>query len=253
MGNQKRNFYSPCMRLRIQRTEERKMKKIAANQIASEEQRSAESDIIKFGCYLANRHYHAALSGNISVRISEDRVLCTRHGADKGDLGIDDIVVCSMDGKKVGGNGDPTSEIAMHWMAYRERPDIRAVIHAHPPAATAFAAASVPLDSLMLPEMVVMLGSVALVPYATPGTEELAEQLKLYLENHDVLLLENHGALTVGSDLQQAALRMELLEHNAQITLNVRQIGKPFVLASSELDALMAIRKRINQRNSLFG
>jgi L-fuculose-phosphate aldolase len=81
----------------------------------------------------------------------------------------------------------------------------------------------------------------------------LAEQLKLYLENHDVLLLENHGALTVGSDLQQAALRMELLEHNAQITLNVRQIGKPFVLASSELDALMAIRKRINQRNSLFG
>jgi L-fuculose-phosphate aldolase len=229
------------------------MRKISYGQIASEERIAAEQEIIKFGGYLANRHYHAALSGNISFRISEDFILCTRHGADKGDLCSDDIVVCSMDGKKVEGSGDPTSEFAMHRMAYSERPDVRAVIHAHPPAATAFAAASVPLDSLMLPEMVVLLGPVALVPYATPGTEELAQQLKIYLGNHDALLLENHGALTVGSDLRQAALRMELLEHNAQITLNVRQIGKPFVLASQEMDSLMAIRNKINQRTNIFG
>jgi L-fuculose-phosphate aldolase len=229
------------------------MKKISSSQIAVEKRKSAEQDIIKFGSYLATRHYHAALSGNISMRISEDCILCTRHGADKGALSIDDIVVCSMDGKKVGGSGNPTSEFAMHRMAYRERPDIRAVIHAHPPAATAFAAASVPLDSLMLPEMVVLLGAVALVPYATPGTEELAERLKLYLESHDALLLENHGALTVGGDLRQAALRMELLEHNAQITLNVRQIGRPFVLAPAELDSLMSIRTKMIPRERIFG
>ncbi len=226
---------------------------MGSDQISSEELRAAEKEIFKIGSYLANRHYHAALSGNISFRISEDRVLCTRHGADKGNLSEDDIVICSMTGKKVGGSGDPTSEFAMHRTAYSERPDVRAVIHSHPPVATAFAAASVSLDSLMLPEMVVLLGPVALVPYATPGTEQLAEQLKLYLADHDALLLENHGALTVGSDLQQAAMRMELLEHNAQITLNVRQIGKPYVLASEEMDSLMAIRKRMIPRKNIFG
>jgi L-fuculose-phosphate aldolase len=229
------------------------MRNILPDQIPSEKLIAAEQEIIKIGSYLSARHYHAALAGNISLRISEDCVLCTRHGADKGALSAEDIVLCAMDGKKIGGKGEPTSEFSMHRMAYRERPDIRAVIHAHPPHATAFAAASVPLDALMLPEMLVLLGPVALVPYATPGTEQLAEQLKLYLGNHDGFLLENHGALTVGSDLREAALRMELVEHNAQITMFVRQIGKPFVLASREMESLMAIRKRVNQRNKIFG
>jgi len=229
------------------------MRKTGSDHVSSEELSAAESEIIKIGNYLASRNYHAALAGNISFRISKDCILCTRHGADKGALGTDDIVLCGMDGSKIGGNGIPTSEFSMHRMVYRERPDVRAVIHAHPPTATAFAAASVPLDGLMLPEMVVLLGRVALVPYATPGTEELAEKLKLYLEVHDAFLLENHGALTVGGDLREAALRMELIEHNAQITLHVRQIGKPFVLAPEEMEALMSIRKRMNQRKNIFG
>ncbi len=213
---------------------------------------AAEQEMIKIGRYLSNRYFHAALAGNISFRVSHELVLCTRHGADKGDLSADDLVVCDLDGKKISGKGDPTSELNMHRMAYRERGDIRAVIHAHPPHATAFAAASAPLDELMLPEMLVLLGPVALVPYATPGTEQLAEQLKLYLHHHDGFLLENHGALTVGSDLREAALRMELIEHNAQITMLVRQIGKPFVLSGNEMDSLMAIRQRMFQRNILF-
>jgi L-fuculose-phosphate aldolase len=229
------------------------MRDALSDQIASVDLIAAQNELIKIGSYLSARHYHAALAGNISLRISEDCVLCTRHGADKGALTADDIVICGMDGKKIGGNGNPTSEFSMHRMAYRERPDIRAVIHAHPPTATAFAAASVPLDALMLPEMLVLLGPVALVPYATPGTEQLAEQLKLYLATHDGFLLENHGALTVGSDLREAALRMELVEHNAQITLIVRQIGKPFVLESEEMESLMVIRKRVNQRKNIFG
>jgi len=213
---------------------------------------AAENGIIKTGCYLSARHYHAALAGNISARISEDCVLCTRHGADKGALTRDDLIFCDMDGKKISGNGDPTSEFLMHRMAYCERPDIRGVIHAHPLTATAFAAASVPLDSLMLPEMVVLLGPVALVPYATPGTEELAERLKLYLRGHDSFLLQNHGALTVGDDLSEAALRMELLEHNAQITMLVRQLGRPFALSPAEMNSLMEIRKQLNHRKKML-
>lgn len=229
------------------------MRNVLPDRIASADLAAAEVEIIKAGGYLSARHYHAALAGNISTRISEDRLLCTRHGADKGALTPDDIVLCDMDGNMLSGSGKPTSEFSMHRMAYRERPDIRAVIHAHPPTATAFAAASVPLDSLMLPEMVVLLGPVALVPYATPGTEELAQRLKLFLQDHDCFLLENHGALTVGGDLREAALRMELLEHNAQITMMVRQLGKPFVLSSDEMESLMEIRKKVNQRKRMLG
>jgi L-fuculose-phosphate aldolase len=203
------------------------------------------TEIIEVGRYLASRQYHAALAGNISRRVSENLLLCTRHGADKGALTGDDLVLCDLNGVKVEGKGDPTSEMNMHRMSYRLRPDVNAVIHAHPPTATGFAAASVPLDQLMLPEMVVLLGSVALVPYATPGSEDLARQLAKFLPAHDGFLLENHGALTVGGDLRQAALRMELIEHNAQITLVVRQIGKPFKLSEEEMENLLAIRRRM--------
>jgi L-fuculose-phosphate aldolase len=156
-----------------------------------------------------------------------------------------------MDGRKVSGGGPPTSEFNMHRMAYRERQDVTAVIHAHPPTATAFAAASINLDTLMLPEMVVLLGPVALVPYATPGTEALANQLKGFLKKHDSFLLENHGALTVGRDLREAGMRMELLEHNARVTLAVRQLGqRPFALSSAEMGTLTQLRDKINRRDN---
>jgi L-fuculose-phosphate aldolase len=202
--------------------------------------------IIEAGRYLAARHYHAALAGNLSARISEDLLLCTRHGADKGALTAEDLIVCDLDGRKIEGDGEPTSELNMHRAAYRTRPEVSAVIHAHPPTATGFAAASVPLDSLELPEMVVLLGKVATVPYATPGTEDLARQLARFLPEHDGFLLENHGALTVGHTPRQAALRMELIEQNARITLVVRQLGKPYKLAGEELRTLLDIRRRIN-------
>src|SRR5581483_10067228 len=178
---------------------------------------AARRSIIEVARHLGALHYHAAFAGNLSVRISEDRILCTRHGADKSKLGAKDLVICDMNGNKVSGEGSPTSEFNMHCMAYHERPEITGVIHAHPPTATAFAAASLNLNRLLLPEMVVLLGPVALIPYATPGTQALAGQLKVHLQEHDAFLLENHGALTVGRDLREAAMRMELLEHNARI------------------------------------
>jgi L-fuculose-phosphate aldolase len=205
-----------------------------------------KGEMIEVARYLASRQYHAALAGNLSARVSQDLLICTRHGAEKSDLTADDLVMCDLSGHKVEGAGSPTSEMNMHRVSYELRPDIGAVIHAHPPTATGFAAASVPLDQLALPEMVVLLGPVALVPYATPGSEELAKKLGGFLPSHDAFLLENHGALAVGATLRQAALRMELIEHNARITLVVRDIGKPFVLPPGELDRLLAIRKQMN-------
>jgi L-fuculose-phosphate aldolase len=125
------------------------------------------------------------------------------------------------------------------------RPEVSSVIHAHPLVATSFAAASVPLDQLQLPEMLVLLGPVALVPYATPGSDALARQLAGFLPGHDAFLLENHGALTVGRSARQAALRMELLEQNARISLILRQLGKPFGLAPEDLETLLGFRPRM--------
>jgi L-fuculose-phosphate aldolase len=207
-----------------------------------------KQEILAVGRYLADRQYHAAFAGNISVRISRTSLLCTRHGADKGALSFDDLVWCRLDGKKIEGAGDPTSELIMHATVYRVRSDVGAVIHAHPPTATAFAATSTPLDKLSLPEMVVLLGPVALVPYATPGSKELGRRLRGYLPSYDAFLLENHGALTVGGALREAALRMELLEQNARITLKARQVGRPFVLKPDQLKSLLEIRKRIASR-----
>jgi L-fuculose-phosphate aldolase len=203
---------------------------------------AARKEIVAAGRYLGRRQYHVGLAGNISVRVSERLLVCTRHGADKEALNPDDLITCDLSGAKVDGDGKPTSELNMHRAAYLHRDDVRAVIHAHPPAATAFAAASMPLDQLQLPEMLVLLGSVALVPYATPGTEALASNLAPLLPNSDAFLLENHGALTLGRTVRQAALRMDLLEQNARISLMVRQLGKPFVLSPPDRETLMTFR-----------
>jgi L-fuculose-phosphate aldolase len=207
-----------------------------------------KQQIIESGGHLARQQFHAALAGNISARAGRNRMLCTRHRADIGQLSASDIVLCDLTGHCLGKGVLPTSEFAMHRAAYEVRQDVGAVIHSHPLTATAFAAASVPLDALMLPEMLVLLGPVALVPYATPGTEELAQRLRDFLPEHDAFLLENHGALTVGKDLHEAAWRMELLEHNARITLLARHIGKPFVLKPEDLKSLMDIRQKMRHK-----
>src|ERR1039458_297500 len=205
---------------------------------------AAKQELIEVGGYLANCGFHAALAGNLSVRVGQDRLLGTSSGADKSTLEFRDLVLCDLSGTVIEGEGNPTSELSMHLMVYRERPNVGAVIHAHPPTATAFAAVSLPLDVLALPEMVVLIGPIALVPYATPGTDELARQLQGYLPTHDGFLLENHGALSVGRDLRQACQRMELIEQNARVTLAVRQIGKPFQLDQQQLQSLLDIRMK---------
>jgi L-fuculose-phosphate aldolase len=186
-----------------------------------------------------------ALAGNVSARVSEDLLVCTRHGADKEALCQHDLVLCDLAGRKLEGAGEATSELNMHREAYRLRPDVRMVIHSHPPAATAFAATGTPLDQLQLPEMIVLLGPVCLVPYATPGSERLAQNLSPLLLDHDAFLLENHGALTLGRSARQAALRMDLLEQNARVTLMTRQLGRPFALTPADFDTLLSFRSQM--------
>ena len=203
----------------------------------------AKDEVIAAGRYLARRQYHVALGGNVSARVAEGVLVCTRHGADKESLTSDDLVVCDLSGRKLDGVGEPTSEFSMHRVSYAARPEVRGVIHAHPPTATAFAATSVPLDQLQLPEMLVLLGPVALAPYATPGSELLADNLAPFLPGHDAFLLENHGALTLGRTVRQAALRMDLLEFCARISLMTRQLGRAFKLAAADRETLMTFRE----------
>lgn len=206
---------------------------------------TAKREVIEAGRFLGRRQYHVALAGNLSARVSGDRLVCTRHGADKEELSDGDLVLCDLDGQKLEGAGEATSELNMHREAYRLRPDVRAVIHAHPPAATAFAATGTPLDQLQLPEMIVLLGPVCLVPYATPGSEQLAQNLSPLLRDHDAFLLENHGALTLGRSVRQAALRMDLLEQNARITLMTTQLGQPFALRPADTEILLSFRAKM--------
>ena len=174
-----------------------------------------KSDLITAGKRLGARQFHVALAGNVSARVSraalgaaepdQELMICSRHGADVGALTPGDLLLCDISGEMLEGTGRPTSEISMHRKAYAMRPEIMAVVHAHPPTATAFAAASVRLDQLQLPEMAVLLGPVALVPYATPGSDALAQRLAELLPDHDAFLLENHGALALGRSVRQAA------------------------------------------------
>jgi L-fuculose-phosphate aldolase len=169
----------------------------------------------------------AANDGNVSVRLAGDRVLCTPTGFSKGFIKPDELVVIDLSGKKLEGKERPSSEMKLHLAAYRARPDINAVTHAHPPHATAFAVSGINLAQCVLPEVVVTLGSVVLAPYGTPGTDELPHSVANDLHDNDAFLLSNHGVLTLGRNLTEAYYRLETVEHYAHIQkLTSEQVGK---------------------------
>lgn len=201
-------------------------------------------DIIEVGrrCWL--RGWVAANDGNISVRISPDEILATATGQSKGFLTPDLIVKVDRRGHLLEGQIKPSSEILMHLLAYDERPEIRAVFHAHPPYCTAHAVAGIPLQECVLPEIVVTLGEIPLAQYGTPSTEEVPQSLLPYLQNHDAFLLENHGALTLGQDVFEAYYRMESIEHFAHIIYLARGLGSVNLLTQSQVEKLSQLRSR---------
>jgi L-fuculose-phosphate aldolase len=190
--------------------------------MTSEEQ--IRSHIVEVGRWLYDKRLITATEGNISARLG-GRVFITPSQACKGMLSPDDIVETDLGGSIISGSGNPSSEIIMHLAIYRERTDVRAFVHAHPAHATAFAVAGIALDKPVLPEVVVSIGEVPLVGYATPGTIEMAESLRPVIATHDVLLLGNHGAVSCGPDLRSAYFRMETLEHFAWISTVARMLG----------------------------
>ena len=178
---------------------------------------------------LYERGLIAGPDGNVSVRLGPDRVLVTPAGMSKVEVRAADLIELTLDGRAVRpgrGAGVASSELQVHLAAYRVRPDVRAVVHAHPPVATGFAIAGETLDHDALAELVYGVGRVPLVPYATPGTRELADQVARFLDGHDVVLLANHGAVAVGPTLLSAHQRMESLEHAARILLAARQVKR---------------------------
>ena len=198
--------------------------------------------IVEVGRRLYARGYTASNDGNISVRLDGGRLLMTPKSVCKGFMSPDMMCITDLDGKKLAGERDPSSEMQMHLEVYRQRPDANAVVHAHPPIATGFAVAGIPLDRAVLAEVVTTLGSVPIAEYATPSTKELPEAVRKYVKAHDGMLLANHGALTLGGDLFAAYYKMETIEHFAKISLVARLLGGERLLSRQEVDRLQGLR-----------
>jgi L-fuculose-phosphate aldolase len=208
--------------------------------MASEAQLRA--DIVEVGRRMYARGYTASNDGNISVRLDAGRLLMTPKGVCKGFMDPSMMCVTDLAGKKLAGERDPSSEMQMHLEVYRQRPDVNAVVHAHPPVATAFAVAGIPLDRAVLAEVVTTLGSVPIAEYATPSTRELPEAVGKFVKAHDGMLLANHGALTLGADLFSAYYKMETIEHFANISFVARMLGGERLLSREEVRRLQGLR-----------
>ena len=201
-------------------------------------------NIVDVGRRVYDKGWVAANDGNITVRIDSDHILATPTAVSKGMLHEDDLIICDMQGNKVEGRRERTSEIAMHLTIYSLRPDIKAIVHAHPPVATGFATAGKALNLALLPEVVIGLGCVPLADYGLPGTPALTEGMLPYIPKYEALLMANHGAVCYGEDVYKAFFKMETMEHFARITLVAALLGGPKVLPREEVDKLFDSRTR---------
>ena len=201
-------------------------------------------DIVRVCKRMYERGLIAGPDGNVSVRITYDHILVTPRGFSKANVEENDLVLVTLDGKRAGGRHEPSSEVDMHVAIYRAREDVNAVVHAHPPLATAFAVAGIGLPRNVLPELEVQMGEVPVVPYATPGTKAMPEALAPFLPNYDAFLLANHGATTLGCTLAEAHQRMESLEHSANILLTARLLGRVNALGDDDARILAEARRR---------
>jgi L-fuculose-phosphate aldolase len=193
---------------------------------------------------LYDHRYVAANDGNVSVRLSPDLILATPTGMSKGFIRAEQLVKVDMSGELVEGDHQPSTEIKMHTMIYSIRPDIHAVVHAHPIYATGFATAQIPLDKCVLAEIIATLGSIPLAPYATPSTTELPDSIKTVMSQADACLLANHGVVTAGKNVYDAYYKMERVEHFAHISFVARVLGGEKILSQGDVEKLYGIRSK---------
>lgn len=216
-------------------------------------ERELRQDIVDIGRFVWQKGWIAANDGNISVRMDAERFLCTPTGVCKGLMRPEDLIVCDGDGRKLQGTAERTTEFAMHLTVYRLRPDVNAVVHAHPPVATGFAAAGRSLSVALLPEVIIGLGCVPLADYGLPGTPELIEPLLPLIPKYDALLMGNHGAVCYGEDVHKAYFRMETVEHFARIALVAELLGGAKALPRTEVDKLLEARTRYGVKTKAAG
>ena len=207
-------------------------------------ERELREDICQVGRLVFQKGWVAANDGNISIRLDAERILATPTGVCKGMMQIDDLIIVDMQGNKISGRAARTSEIAMHTTIYGMRPDIKSVVHAHPPVATGFAAAGRALNLALLPEVVIGLGCVPLADYGLPGTPALTEPMLPLIPKYDALLMANHGAVCYGEDVFKAYFKMETMEHFARISLVAELLGGAKVLPRLEVYKLLDSRTR---------
>jgi L-fuculose-phosphate aldolase len=200
------------------------------------------ADIVEAGRRLYARSYVASNDGNISARLDDKRLITTPKSVCKGFMTPDMMVIVDYDGRKLSGARDPSTELPMHLEIYRNRPDIGAVVHAHPPLATGFAVAGIPLTRAVLAEVITTLGSIPIAAYGTPSTKELPEAVRKYIKAHDGMLLANHGAVTCGTDVFAAYYKMETIEHFAKISLVARMLGGENLISREEVERLQGLR-----------
>jgi len=201
-------------------------------------ERKLRQQLLKFAHLCHQRGLLVAMDGNLSVRLTDQLILCTQAGCHKGLLTDDELVVIDINGSKVRGIGNPTSEMALHLACYRRRPDVEAIVHAHPPTCIAHTVAGVSMAQCVLPEVVLTLGSIPTLKYERTGTETLAEQVGEAMVEHDAVMMDRHGAVCVGKDLLTAFCNLETMEHTARILLAARQLGNVQELPREEASAL---------------
>ncbi|MBA3912854.1 MAG: class II aldolase/adducin family protein [Acidobacteriales bacterium] len=210
----------------------------------------SRSELVSLGKMLYERGYVAATDGNLSVRLDNDRILSTPTAMCKGRMRPADMVIVNLDGGRVAGRRDVSSEIGMHLLVYRMRPDVQGIVHAHPPTATGFAAAGMALNQPLVCEVVIGLGSIPLASYGTPGTSELTDALEPLVPQYDAILMSNHGVVAYGHTLEDAYMKMETVEHFAQIALVTHMLGRQQPLAGHELEKLVVARSKYKGHKS---
>jgi L-fuculose-phosphate aldolase len=211
-------------------------------------ERRLRADLVRFGKMLHSQGMVGGTDGNLSVRLDSRRIMITPTGVSKGSLESKGMVIVNMDGEKLSGARNASTELGMHLTIYALRPDVRAVVHAHPCTATAFASAGIPLDEALCSEIVMTLGIVPLARYATPGSLDTSRALEPYIRDHDAILMANHGAVTYGNSLLQAYLNMESVEHFAKIMLATKQIGRREPLSPTQVRELQEARNRYRSK-----
>ena len=209
-----------------------------------EQSENIRDHLVEICHLLSSKGFVSATDGNVSVRLENGNFLTSRTAVNKGMMTVDDVIEVNPAGQSVGSASKPSTEIGMHLYIYSQRPDVTAVVHAHPVYATGFATARIPLMDCVFPEVIVGLGAIPLAEYATPSTEEVARSLGPYVKEADAILLTNHGVVTYGPDLLDAFFKMDKVEHAAHIVFVARVLGGEKRLTADDVGRLSAISRQ---------